>query len=244
MTFANKIMMPKQLIADSVMKSIIRKTINDSLNEYILNPYGYPESRQNHEIFLHYLFHDNFFRNYRQFEYLFRYEYPTYQTYKRQKIGKCATKKLFVNADGDPGNFDIAIINFNQKQYQIEYGIEFGLFDCDTPDCDFEIHTDNDILKLSDKKNNVSNKILIYFFRCNDFVKTTKGREKARVDTVIKRGEKFRTILSTKLNQIDLLNIIFIELYVINGKIETIVTDFHIPKKDRIVENVYNDIVY
>jgi hypothetical protein len=37
---------------------------------------------------------------------------------------------------------------------------------------------------------------------------------------VKKRGEQFRTILSTKPDQIDLLNIIFVELYVINGEID------------------------
>lgn len=220
------------------MKHLIEKTIIDTLNEYILNPYQYFEPRQNHELVLHYLFHDNFFRNYREFEYLFRYEYPTCQTYETQKIGKCTRKKLIVNADGDPGYIDIAIINSNEKQYQIEYGIEFGLFDCDTADCDFEIHTENDILKLSDKKNNVSNKILIYFFRCKDFERTTTGYEDDRVNTVKKRGEKFRTILSTKLDQIDLLNIIFVELYVMNGKIKKNIKDFHIPQQCRIVDDV------
>lgn len=217
-------------------EKIIEKTIIDTLDEYILKPYGFYEPRQNHELVLHYLFHDNFFRNCREFKYLFRYEYPTDQTYKREKIGKCSTKKLKVKVPGTPGNIDIALIKSNEDQYQIQYGIEFALFNCDTTVCDFEIHTDNDIFKLSDKKNNVSNKILIYFFRCKDFQKTTIINTKDRIDTVLKRVEKFHEILSARSNQI---HIIFIELYILNkDTIKKNVKDYHNPQISRIVNDI------
>jgi len=219
------------------MKSIIKKTINETLNEYILNPYGYFEPRRHHERVLHYLFHDHFFRNYRQFDFVFRYEFPTYQTYHRNKINKCSELKLIVADNGDPGNIDVVIKNSTEDKYVIEYGLEFGLFDCDVGDRDFEIHTDNDILKLSDKTNNVLNKIIIYFFRCKDFNRTTPHRIKKRVDTVKKRGQTLSDILSTKLNQIESLNIIFIELYEINGKIENNSIEFSSTNTDRILNS-------
>lgn len=208
------------------MKSIITKTINDTISEYVSNPYRYFEPRRHHERVLHYLFHDNFFRNYSKFDFVFRYEFPTYQTYHRKKIKKYSELKLIVAEDGDPGNIDVVIKKSKEDKYVIEYGLEFGLFDCDVGDSAFEIHTDNDILKLSDQTNNVLNKILIYFFRCNDFNRTTPRLIKNRVDTVKNRGQKLSDILSTKLNQIESLNIIFIELYEINGKIENNIIEF------------------
>jgi len=217
-------------------EKIIEKTINDTLGQYILKPYGFIESRQNHEVALHYLFYDNFLRNYREFKYLFRYEYPTFQTYKREKIGKCSTPKLKVHVPGTPGYIDIAFIKYNEDPYQIQYGIEFALFDCNTNVCDVKIHTDNDIFKLSDKTNNVSNKILIYFFRCKDFQKTTINYTKDRIDTIFDRVEKFHEILFARSNQI---HIIFIELYVLNkDTIKKNVKDYHNMQFSQIVNDI------
>ncbi len=195
------------------MQEIINKTINNVINQFILNPYGFHETRKHHERVLHYLHHDFFIKNAPDSKYVFRWEFPTQQHYKT-----LPSKKLYVDGGGEPGYIDVIIKDSDETNSKIDYGFEYGLFECDKTEKVFRIKIENDILKLTDPINNVKNKYIMCFFRCNDFDRATPDNARKRIDTVTKRSKKFYEIMIDICNDFktDSLKAIFVDIFLIN----------------------------
>ncbi|HEY9205238.1 MAG TPA: hypothetical protein VIO58_04900 [Candidatus Methanoperedens sp.] len=203
------------------MQNVITQTITDMINEYVSNPWRFFETRKHHERVLHYLQHDFFVINNNESKYVFRWEFPTHQLYKKQKIGNLSTKKLYIDKNGEPGYIDVVVKDSNDTNQDIDYGFEYGLFECDGNDNEFKIKIENDILKLTDPVNSIKNMFLIYFFRCNDFDRANKTNVKERINTVINRSEKLSSIMLEICNnaETDALKAIFVEIFSINNNI-------------------------
>ncbi len=201
------------------MEMSLNQTILDEIiNIFLSNPYGFHEARKHHERALHYLHHDLYFKYIKETDHVFRWEFPTQQRYITEKIGTNPTKKLHINPKGEHGFIDTVIKD--EAHSKIKYGFEYGLFDCDKSENDFQIKIENDVLKLTDPINSIENKYIIYFFRCDDFERTNKKNIQNRFNTVINRSKKFSEIIFEVCEnaQTESLKAIYIEVFLIENK--------------------------
>ncbi len=217
------------------MKDIINKTIADVINGYASNPWGFFETRKHHERVLHYLHHDFFIKNITDAKYVFRWEFPTHRMYKTDEFGK-----LYVDKNGgEPGLVDVVIKDSTEINPEIDYGFEYGLFECDETEGEFKIKIGNDVLKLTDPINKIKNKYIICFFRCKDFDRATETNIKERIDTVIARSKNFSEIVfeickNVKTNS---LTAVFVEIFLVNKQIEAQIKRFPINETTILTNN-------
>ena len=205
-----------------LLEIMMNNIITNIIDKFNTDPYGFYEDKNHHERALHYWHNDFFIENFDTSKYNLRWEFPTYQKYRREKIDSLSTLKLYVDEEKNPGFIDIVIKDSDNTNPVIDYGFEYGLFTCDKSEEDFRIKIENDVLKLTDPVNNISNKYILYFFRCNDFNRTTPQKIQDRIDTVLVRSKRLSEIMFETCENAgsDSLEAIFVEAIVTDGKIK------------------------
>lgn len=182
--------------------------------------------------------HDFFIKNTtdpKYAKYLFRWEFPTIQRYKTKK-----TKELYEDGQGEPGYIDVVVKEPNETNQEIDYGFEYGLFECDKTERAFKIKIENDVRKLINPVNKIKNKYIMCFFRCKDFERANAVNVRKRIDSVKARSKKFSEIMFEicRNSKTDSLKAIFVEIFLINQQIKCEIRTFPIEGNDDLIKGL------